>query len=461
VKKLQFSEDFFTTSTAKVEQADIIRYTRDHPYPLEGPLMSPSPEELVATVCFGAAVFHTFCTKFFAIWADRCKQGSLAENILHYMAEVEVVFGLWAGLYLFYLSLRHNVDHAVNYLETVNFTEAVFVFVIMTMAATKPVMTVCTKLFVLLSELAPKRWQTAAYFILTLTLAPVLGSFITEPAAMVVAALLLRPLIFVKGCSPGLRYGTLAVLLVNVSIGGTLTHFAAPPVIMVASKWNWDFMFMLKNFGWKSAIAVCISACALFALNFKELNRLQVPKENNSKGHMPVWMFISHLVFIALVVRYHTSMAFFLPLFLLFIGWSDVTKEYQDPLKLREALLVGFFLGGLVTLGQLQRWWITPLVSSLEPLSLFLGATTLTAITDNAALTYLGTLVPGLSEVSKYVLVAGAVAGGGLTVIANAPNPIAVGLLKEGFGEGSINPFKLLVAAIPPTTLACICYWFL
>jgi predicted cation transporter len=278
---------------------------------------------------------------------------------------------------------------------------------------------------------------------------------------MVVAALLLRPLIFVRGCSSALRYGTLAILLVNVSIGGTLTHFAAPPVIMVASKWNWDLMFMLKNFGWKSALAVGVNALALYLLNFKELSRLTLPRSNYSSERIPFWMFLSHVFFIALVVKYHTSVAFFLPLFLLFLGWSDVTKEYQDPLKLREALLVGFFLGGLVTLGQLQRWWIAPLVGSLDAFPLFIGATLLTGITDNAALTYLGTLVPGLSDVSKYVLVAGAVAGGGLTVIANAPNPIAVGLLKDGFGEGSINPLRLFIAAVPPTILACLCYWFL
>jgi hypothetical protein len=423
--------------------------------------MNPSPEELVATICFGAAVFHTFCTKFFAQWAARFRQGSLAENFLHYMAEVEVVFGLWSCLFLGYLGLQHNVDYAVKFLETVNFTEATFVFVIMTMAATKPIMSACTRFFMSLSSIAPKSMQTPTYFMLTLTLAPILGSFITEPAAMVVAALLLRPLIFIRGCSPALRYGTLAVLLVNVSIGGTLTHFAAPPVLMVASKWNWDMIFMIKNFGWKSAIAICSSTLVLYALNIKELSRLSLPKRDLSGLEIPLWMFLSHVFFMALVVKYHTSMAFFLPLFMLFIGWSDVTKEYQDSLKLREALLVGFFLGGLVTLGQMQRWWIGPLVGSLEPLSLFLGATALTAVTDNAALTYLGTLVPGLNDVSKYVLVAGAVAGGGLTVIANAPNPIAVGLLKDSFSEGSIDPFKLLIAALPPTILACACFWFL
>ena len=416
--------------------------------------------EYVATFCFAAAVFHTFLTRYFAALASKFPEGSLAENILHYLAEVEVIFGLWSIPFLGYLAMTHSLDHAVRYLEGVNFTEPVFVFVIMAMAATRPIMSVCEGVVTQLAAIAPQSLQTSAYFLLALILAPLLGSFITEPAAMVVAALLLKPLAFERQSSAFLRYGTLAVLLVNVSVGGTLTHFAAPPVIMVAAKWNWDFRFMFENFGWKSMIVVVINSLVLFLLNYGELKSKQLQRSKSSHA-MPLWMFISHALFIALVVKYHASIAFFMPLFLLFVGWTDVTREYQDALKLREALLVGFFLGGLVVLGQLQRWWIEPLLTSLGPLPLYLGATALTAVTDNAALTYLGTLVPNLGDVSKYVLVAGAVAGGGLTVIANAPNPIAVGLLKTGFQDNSINPLKLLLAAILPTIVACLAYWYL
>ena len=422
--------------------------------------MSDIKLEHVATFCFLAAVVHTFFTSWFANLARRFKNGSLMENLLHYLAEVEVVFGLWSIPFLGFMIFSRSLDAAVNYLETVNFTEPVFVFVIMTMAATKPVMHFCESAVVSIATIMPRNIQSSAYFILSLIIAPILGSFITEPAAMVVAALLLRPVVFTRQTSSFLRYTTLAVLLVNVSIGGTLTHFAAPPVIMVAQKWNWDLRFMLENFGWKSALAVTFNTILLFIFNAREISQKGLPSRASS-GFIPIWMFLSHVFFIALVVKYHGSMAFFVPLFLLFLGWTDVTREYQEPLKLREGLLVGCFLGGLVTLGQLQRWWIEPIVSSLGPLHLYLGATALTAITDNAALTYLGTLVPGLDDISRYVLVAGAVAGGGLTVIANAPNPIAVGLLKDAFNEKTINPFKLLGAAIIPTVVACIGYWYL
>ncbi|MEC7276658.1 MAG: putative Na+/H+ antiporter, partial [Bdellovibrionota bacterium] len=163
-----------------------------------------------------------------------------------------------------------------------------------------------------------------------------------------------------------------------------------------------------------------------------------------------------HIIFVALVVYTAHHMVFFLALFLFFLGFTTVTQEYQDQIKLKESLLVGFFLGGLVTLGGVQAWWLQPILSTLGDLPLFVGSTGLTAITDNAALTYLGSLVE-LTDSAKYNLVAGAVAGGGLTVIANAPNPAGFGILKGTFGEKGISPMGLLAGAIGPTIIAMIC----
>ena len=137
-----------------------------------------------------------------------------------------------------------------------------------------------------------------------------------------------------------------------------------------------------------------------------------------------------------------------------------MTQEYQDRLKIKESLLVGFFLAGLVTLGNVQQWWLQEVLTKMNALVLFYGSAALTAITDNAALTYLGSLVE-LSDSSKYYLVAGAVAGGGLTVIANAPNPAGFGILKKSFGEEGISPLKLLLGALGPTIVVLLCLQFL
>ena len=161
-----------------------------------------------------------------------------------------------------------------------------------------------------------------------------------------------------------------------------------------------------------------------------------------------------HLLFLAGVVLGSHHPATFLSLLMFFIGYTEAYKRHQDPLMIKEGLMVGFFLAGLVVLGGQQGWWLQDLLASLDPLVLYWGAAALTAITDNAALTYLGSLVSGTSETWRYMLVAGAVTGGGLTVIANAPNPAGFALLKRYFPDGAISPVKLLLAAAIPTLIA-------
>ena len=286
---------------------------------------------------------------------------------------------------------------------------------------------------------------------------PLLGSFITEPAAMTLAALMLRDTLLSREVSNRLKYVTLGVLFVNISIGGTLTPFAAPPVLMVAGKWGWDTWFMIANFGWKASVAVFINAACAMWLFRKELDHMAAPRPRDAAA-VPMPVVAVHLIFLALVVVFAHHPAVFLGLFLFFLGFATAYQRYQSPLILREALLVAFFLAGLVVLGGLQRWWLEPVLMGMDAHAVFFGATVLTAVTDNAALTYLGSLVDGLSPEFQQALVAGAVAGGGLTVIANAPNPAGAAILKEKFSDGVIQPLGLLVAALPPTFVAVLAF---
>jgi len=422
--------------------------------------MTVLPIEVLATVLFGLAVLHTFCVKRFAHWAHQFPPGSVREHLLHFLAETEVVFGLWAAaLFLGIAALKGSVHDAVAYIEGLNFTEPKFVFVIMVVAATRPVVTLAEGLIALAARLIPAR-ESVAFYMAALFLGPLLGSFITEPAAMTLLALVLKRRYFDRGISRKLAYATLGLLFVNVSIGGTLTHFAAPPVLMVAAKWNWDWAFMFQHFGWRAAAACGVSTSIVAGVFWKELKALEV--ERSAAGQVPAWLTAMHLMFLALVVAFAHHPDVFFGIFVLFLGLVTATREYQDALKLREGLLVGFFLAGLVTLGSLQAYWLKPLIQSLSGDALFFGATALTAVTDNAALTYLGSLVEGISDELKYALVAGAVAGGGLTVIANAPNPAGVGILQyaKAFGDEGISPLGLFLGGLMPTAVAITFFWF-
>jgi hypothetical protein len=216
---------------------------------------------------------------------------------------------------------------------------------------------------------------------------------------------------------------------------------------------------MLATFGWKAALAVVLNAAAAAVLFRSYLQ--QLPSISSPRLDVPWPLIVVHLVLLTgIVIGGHHVIAFG-GLFLLFLGVAEAYRRYQNRLILREGLLVGFFLAGLVVLGSMQEWWLRPLFENLNATQLYYGATGLTAFTDNAALTYLGSLVNGLSPQEKYSLVAGAVSGGGLTVIANAPNPAGFAILKGTFDDGAISPLGLAAAALAPTATAIVAFQFL
>jgi hypothetical protein len=407
----------------------------------------------IGLVLFIIALLHTFATRMFEVLARRHPRHA---GLFHLLGEVEVVFGFWASVLMVVMAMVEGGDAALDYAESRHYAEPLFVFVVMVVAASRPVLEAARALLRLLAHLVPARTEVAQAW-LALALVPLAGSLITEPAAMTLAALMLSPTVFRQGMPEWLKYGALGVLFVNVSIGGTLTSYAAPPVLMVAGTWGWDSAYMLLHFGWRSLIAVLFNASVITLLLRTHLRPLDASVEGESVPVPPLVALI-HLAFLAAMVLLAHHPVLFLGLFLLFLGFTQAYQRYQSPLILKEGLLVGFFLAGLVVLGGMQQWWLQPIVSSLGPTALFFGSLGLTAITDNAALTYLGSLITGLSEHEKYMLMAGAVGGGGLTVIANAPNPAGAALLRHGFADESIGAVWLFLGALGPTCAAALMF---
>ena len=416
--------------------------------------LAASAPEIAAAAIFAVAVAHTFSTRFFAHLAHLQPRHA---GLWHLLAEVEVVFGLWAFVLVATLFCLSGQDAAVAYLEGRNFTEPMFVFVVMVIAASRPIVSTVIGVVRLLASVIPIHRAVATYF-LCLSVVPLLGSFITEPAAMTLAALMLRDGYYQQGLSNRLKYATLGMLFVNVSIGGTLTHFAAPPVLMVAAKWQWDTLYMISHFGWKAAVAVFANAIILTWFFREELAERSQIDPDTQRAPVPVTISGIHLAFLIGAVFFAHHPVVFMGLFLFFLGFTEAYKTHQDRLILREGLLVAFFLAGLVVLGGLQQWWLQQALVGVEPTLLYFLATALTALTDNAALTYLASLVDGVSPEFKYAIVAGAVTGGGLTFIANAPNPAGVAILKSNFDDESISPMGLFLAALPPTCVAILAF---
>ena len=538
------------------------------------------PFNLVATLIFFCAIVHTFLASKFMARAHKWeheheKKVNLGivdkysihygAELFHFLGEVEVIFGLWALALLAAIIGFFDWKTALNYVSyRVNFVEPLFVVVIMTLAATRPILK--------LSEIVMQKiagvlgGSLTAWWFTILTLGPILGSFITEPAAMTISALLMSRKFYQLQPSPKFKYATLGLLFVNISVGGTLTHFAAPPVLMVSSLWQWDTLHMIIHFGWKAVLGILLANGLYFMIFRKELadlqhdfaveelkhriqtelikrkeleaefekigpkvaetldleqklrrkideimqhikNRLEKdylpgllkkdadtdlikeafdkrfkeielqkmrqhipgllpedqrppfvdPDWDNRDDPVPAWLIAVHVLFMGWTIFNAHYPALFIPGLLFFLGFAQVTSPFQNIIDLKPPLLVGFFLGGLVVHGGVQGWWIELVLGKLSEIPLMLGATILTAFNDNAAITFLSTLVPGFTDSLKYTVVAGAVAGGGLTVIANAPNPAGQSLLKKHF-DGAVSPVRLLKGALVPTIIVWLCF---
>jgi hypothetical protein len=432
--------------------------------------MHPTPIEIIATVLFALALVHTFMVVRIHALGTRYPAHA---GLFHLLGEVEAVFALWACALVALMFALQGKLATLKYLNERNYTEPLFVFAVMLIAASYPVLSLVQNASLHVARLAGGFVAYAQYF-LTLAALPLLGSLLTEPAAMTLAALTLGAGFFAFASTDRARYVTLGTLFVNVSIGGVLTSYAAPPVLMVAGTWGWGTPHMFMHFGWKAIIAVAINAALATWLVRATLASLvkqaDLPTTDDTdaadltvdsaaiiapSAKLPA---LIHCGFLAGVVIFSHEPVVFMGLLLLFIAYTQSYRHHQRPLIWREALMVGCFLAGLVILGGLQQWWLAPTLSAMSPTAVYFGAMGLTAITDNAALTYLASQVPNLSDTFKYFVLAGAVVGGGLTVIANAPNPAGAAIVGKYFPESEISPLKLLLGAVVPTAIAALCF---
>lgn len=451
------------------------------------------PFNLAATIIFLLAIIHTFAAGIFIKIAHKferlhdealAKRGvrdsehpdgvpevSFLGTVFHFLGEIEVVFGLWvialAGAAIHYHSW---LDFELYLSKDRTFIEPIFVVIIMAIAASRPVLRFAESLMSRAAALGG--YRPAAWWLSVLIISPVLGSFITEPAAMTIGALLLAKKFYRFNPPIKLAYATIGLLFVNISIGGTLTNFAAPPVLMVAGPWEWSTNHMLAHFGWKSVVSIVLS-CTLYFVFFRaDLYRMADAADGRLDGcvasrgwheretPIPFWVTAVHLAFLGWTVYTAHFPVLFVGGFLFFLAFIIATRHHQNEIALRSPILVGFFLAALVIHGGCQSWWIAPVIKALSDQTLMLGAAILTAFNDNAAITYLAAQVEGISDSAKYAVVAGAVTGGGLTVIANAPNPAGQSILSRFF-ENGVSPLGLFLGALIPTIIAYFCFLLL
>lgn len=452
-----------------------------HPTILQLESLHFTPFHAIALALFILSVIHTLSVHKIHAWARSIEirqapkrrghrwERSIPVQLLYFLSEVEVIFAFWGIPLFFIMAAMYSWTIAFEYMNTRDYTEPLFVGVILSLAATRPILRA--------AEEAIKwcaRWlgeSLSAWWFTLLTLGPLLGSLITEVGAMTLCALLLSRQFYEFKPSMKLSYATLALLFVNISVGGILTDFASPAVLVLAHCWHWTTADMFLDFGWKAVIGIVLSNALYWFIFRKEFALLDEKKKLLSASHflhpikqqeapIPKWITLTHMIFIACIVAVSHYPAIFIAIFFFFLGFHQTTRSHQYPVRLVRPMLVGLFLAGLVIHGGLQGWWVVRILHSLSPIEVLGTAMLMTGFNDNTAISYLSALVPGWGDAYKYAVFTGVVAGGGLTVIANAPNPAGYAILGRHF-EGGIRPLRLFLGACLPTLILYLLFFFL
>ncbi len=444
---------------------------------LSSELQAATPFRIITLLIFVAAITHTLLAHHFVSLANKIakkhagktkdpqKKVSILAEILHFLGEIEVVFGLWVIPLIIVITSFYGWGDVLSYLDSRTYVEPFFVVVVMSLASTRPIIKLAEKGVHAIGKFfgdTPEAW-----WLVILTIGPIMGSVITEAAAMTIAALLLKQKIYMHGPSKKLAYGTLGLMFVNFSVGGVLTNFAAPPALILSRCWNWDLQDFFARFGWRVLVGIVIVNFLYFLFLRKDFSKLKAIRKKEEKalesdahkGPVPVWISLVHLAFLTWTIMMAHYPPVFVGSYLLFLGFHQATRMHQYRLNLKAPLMVGLFLAGLVIHGGLQGWWIEQLLGDLNYGEMMLSGTVLTAFNENSTVAYLACLLDDLKPTVEYALVSGLIAGGGLTVIAHAPNPAGQALLRPYFHKG-VSPWNLFLFALGPTILFLGIFYF-
>ncbi len=428
--------------------------------------------QIASTVIFFLAVLHTFLTPTLYTYSQKLsekkeiiprkwKHYHFLSEVCYLLSEVEVVFGIWLIPLIIVFTIFQSWDQALAYLNSRSYTHAIYITVILVVIGSRPIITFAERVlewFARLGKDTPGAWWWAI-----LTVGPLLGALLKEPAAMALAAIMLSKKFYLYNPSRNFKYATLGLLFVNISVGGMLTTFSSRALFIVADRWDWDWVFMLTHFGWKVVLGIFLST-GLYYLAFRKQFKDNFPKklptlEKDEAEHpTPFWITLIHLIFMVLIVISGETAPLFLGIFLIFLGFWKATSFYQSPLHLKSAVLIGFFFASLIIHGELQGWWMIPLMQNLSHFWAMEVSFLLSAIADNAVVSYLTLEIPEFDDLKHYLIVAGAMSAGGLTVIANAPNPMGHSILRPAFKD-KISFFGLFLGALLPSLILLALFW--
>lgn len=405
------------------------------------------PLNLLFLFLFICAILHTlFAHCFFNNTKEKTP----------FFAELEIIFGLWCIPLILAICYTYGTAAAMRYLHDQNYNEALLMVVAMSVASTYPII-----------HLAERILKTSAKFTyespitwwwLIMSLGPLIGSLIKETVAMTISALLLNKYFFTANPSKKLSYGTFALLMLNVSIGGSLTNFGTSAITIAAKPWGWSTPFMFKTFGIRALIAILICNTLYFLFFRKEFFNLKKIPPTGPEKEVPFYITLLHVLMLVWITLNKDNIVVVLGSFVLFLGFYQSTSKYQSVMDLKEPLLVGFFIASVIVLGGTQIWWVEPLLSRFNEIASMKLTIFLSAFTHNTTVSYMLTKIPNLTDHLKYALFSGMMIGGGLTLIGNGANLVAYALFKKHF-KYNVNLGTLFLYGLVPAIITTLIFY--
>ena len=429
--------------------------------------MTPTPFQLFSTLIFALSIVHVFFTPtiFKAALALQKKQKhhewQVTIETLLLLSEIELVFGLWLIPLFGGYALFYSWSESLGYLTSRDYTEALYMVVIVLIVSASPLITFGEKVLEKIARLG-KDSPTSWWWVI-LCLGPLSSMLLKEPGAMALLAVLLGRKFYHFRPSNAFKYVTLALLFLNVALSGLLSSFSSRSLYLLTSKRELSTYYMLRTFGWKALLGILLITSVAYLVFRKEFRKFpgRVPAlERGERKKVPLWVTLGHLLFAASVAYVGNQGPLLVLLGLCFLGFYKITAIYQHTHVIKQAFFVGFFFAALLILGELQGWWIREIFPHLEALGTEVATLILSAFIDNAVVIYLVPDIFSLTDPRFYAAVVGSIAAGGLTVIANVPNPIGYTLLSPYF-KRKISGIGLFTAALIPTLLIFLLFWAL
>ncbi|AAP05554.1 putative Na+/H+ antiporter [Chlamydia caviae] len=425
-----------------------------------------------AALLFFFSILHTFLTPWLfgrcqlyqhkkMVFPERWKKYLWLSEFYRLISRVELVFVLWAAPLFLWFLYSEGYRVTMSYFNSRNYVFSLFIVIMLILLESRPIVYFSECIFSNIAKIG--RQSPRCWWWTLMIAAPLSGALLKETGAMIIAATLLVRNFYKFSPSPRFAYATMGLLFSNISIGGLTSALSSRALFIILPSVKWNNSFILKYFCWKSIIAILLSTTIYYLIFRKEFNNFPKVVINPSmmNERVPKWIIFVHIILVGSVILARSVPLLMAAIFLFYLGFQKFTIFYQHSINISKVCFVGLFYAGLVIFGELQEWWVLELMHRMSDFGYIITSYTLSIFLDNALVNYLVHNLPVATDCFLYLVIAGCMSAGGLTIVSNMPNIVGYLILRPSFPSSSLSLGWLFLFALGPSIISLMTFWFL